>query len=68
MQFLTDMSNRVEHLKLKQMAAEQPPGGVFGFQLGLRETQALIKSKTIRRGRLSLATLLPSSRTTKTTK
>ena len=56
--FLTDMSNRVEHQKLNQVAAELPPGWVFGVQLGLRQTQALIKIKTIRRGKVPLSTLL----------
>ena len=42
--FLTDMSNRVEHQKLNQVTAELPPGWVFGVQLGLRQTQALIKT------------------------
>ena len=46
------MSNRVEHQKLNQVAAELPPGWVFGVQLGLRQTQALIKTKTIRRGKV----------------
>ena len=44
MHFLTDMSNRVEHQKLNQVAAELPPGWVFGVQLGLRQTQALINT------------------------
>ena len=60
--FLTDMSNRVEHQKLNQVTAELPPGWVFGVQLGLRQTQALFKTKTIRRGRVPLATLLLSSK------
>ena len=42
--FLTDMSNRVEHKKLNQVTAELPPGWVFGVQLGLRQTQALINT------------------------
>ena len=42
--FLTDMSNRVEHQKLNQVTAELPPGWVFGVQLGLRQTQALINT------------------------
>ena len=51
------MSNRVEHQKLNQVAAELPPGWVFGVQLGLRQTQALIKTKTIR-GKVPLAILV----------
>ena len=44
--FLTDMSNRVEHQKQNQPAIEKWPFGfVFGVQLGLRQTQALIKTK-----------------------
>ena len=43
--FLTDMSNRVEHQKQNQPAIEKWPFGfVFGVQLGLRQTRALIKS------------------------
>ena len=38
------VSNRVEHQKLKLR--------VFGVQLGLRRTQALFKTKTIRRGKV----------------
>ena len=56
------MSNRVEHQKLNQEAAELPPGWVFGVQLGLRQTQSLIKTKTIGRGRLPPATLLLRSK------
>ena len=56
------MSNRVEHQKLSQVAAELPPGWVFGVQPGLRQTQALIKTKTIRRGKLPPAILLFSSK------
>ena len=56
--FLTDMSNRVEHQKLIQVAAELPPGWVFGVQLGFRQTQALIKKITIRRGKVPLAILV----------
>ena len=41
---------------------ELPPGWVFGVQLGLRQTQALIKTKTIRRGKLPPAILLFSSK------
>ena len=52
------MSNRVEHQKLNQVAEELPPGLVFGVQLGLRQTQALIKIKTIRWGTLLLLILL----------
>ena len=59
--FLTDMSNRVKHQKLNQVAAERPPGWVFVLQLGLQETLALIKMKTIRRGKVPLAVLLNSS-------
>ena len=41
--FLTDMSNRVEHLKQNQSAIEKWPFGfVSGVQLGLQQTQALI--------------------------
>ena len=43
---LTDMRNRVEHQKRNQPAIEKWPFGfVFGVQLGLRQTQALIKTK-----------------------
>ena len=42
--FLTEMSNRVEHQKLNQVTAELPPGWVFGVQLGLRQTHALINT------------------------
>ena len=59
--FFSGMSNRVEHQKLNQEAAELPPGWVFGVQLGLRQTQALIKTKTIRRGKLPPAILQLSS-------
>ena len=52
------MSNRVEHQKLNQVAAELPPGWVFGVQLGLRQTQALIKTKNIRRRKVPPAILL----------
>ena len=52
------MSNRVEHQKLNQVTAELPPGWVFGVQLGLRQTQALIKAKTIRRRKVPPAILL----------
>ena len=37
-------------------------GWVFGVQLGLRQTQALIKTKTIGRGKVPPATLLLSSK------
>ena len=57
-----DMRNRVEHQKLNQEAAELPPGWVFGVQLGLRQTQAMIKMKTIRRGKVPPAILLLSSK------
>ena len=44
--FLTDMSNRVEHQKRNQPAIEKWPFGfVFGVQLGLRQTRALIQTK-----------------------
>ena len=56
--FLTDMSNRVEHQKLNQVVAELPPGWVFSIQLGLRQTQALIKIKTFRRGKVPPVILL----------
>ena len=59
--FFSGMSNRVEHQKLSQVAAELPPGWVFGVQLGLRQTKALIKTKTIRRGKLPTAILQLSS-------
>ena len=36
--------NRVENQKLNQTTAELPFGWVFGFQLGLRQTQALINT------------------------
>ena len=55
------MSNRVEHPTLNQVIAELPSDWVFGVQLGLRETQALIKAKTIRRGKVPPAILLLSS-------
>ena len=43
---LTNMSNRVEHQKRNQPAIEKWPFGfVFGVQLGVRQTQALIKTK-----------------------
>ena len=53
------MSNRVEHQKLNQVGAGRPPPGwVFGVQLGLRQTQALIKTKNIRRRKVPPAILL----------
>ena len=53
------MSNRVEHQKLNQVGAGRPPPGwVFGVQLGLRQTQALDKTKTIKRGKVPPAILL----------
>ena len=55
------MSNRVEHQKLNQTTAELSFGWVFGVQLGLRQTQALIKTKTIRRRRVPRGILLQSS-------
>ena len=50
--------NRVEHQKLNQTTAELSFGWVFGIQLGLRQTQALIKTTTIGRRRVPGATLL----------
>ena len=55
------MSNRVEHQKLKQVAAELSPGRVFGLQLGLRETQAFMKTKTLRKRKVTPAILLFSN-------
>ena len=52
------MSNRIEHQKLNHVADELPPGRVFGFHLGLRHTQALIKTKTLIRGKVPPAILL----------
>ena len=44
--FFSGMSNRVEHQKQNQPAIEKWPFGfVFGVQLGLRQTLALIKTK-----------------------
>ena len=44
--FLTDISNRVEHHKLNQPAIEMWPFGfIFGAQLGLRQTWAVMKNK-----------------------
>ena len=43
---LTDMSNRVEHQKRNQPAIEKWPFSfAFGVQLGLRQTQALLRTK-----------------------
>ena len=56
--FLFDIDNRVEIQKLNQVAAELPPGWVFGVQLGLWQTQALVKTKTIKRGKVPQAILL----------
>ena len=43
--FLTDMYIRVEHQKRNQPTIEKWPFGfVFGVQLGLRQTQALMKT------------------------
>ena len=52
---------RVEHQKLNQGAAELPPGCVFGVQLSLRQTQARIKTETLRRRKVPPAILLFSS-------
>ena len=52
------MCNRLEHQKLNQTTAWQPSGWVFGVQVGLQQTQALIKTKTIRRGKVPPASLL----------
>ena len=52
------MSNRVEHQKLNQTTAELSFGWVFVVQLGLRRTQALIKTQTIRSGKMPPAILL----------
>ena len=41
------MSNRVEHQKLNQTTAELSFGWVFGVQLGLRQTEALITTEDI---------------------
>ena len=43
------LENRVEHQKRNQTTTELPFGWVFGVQLGLRQTQALITTnrKTI---------------------
>ena len=46
-----DIDNRVEIQKLNQVAAELPPGWVFGVQLGLWQIQALIKIKTDIKGK-----------------
>ena len=60
---LTDMSSQVEHQKKGNEPAihKCPFGFGFGVQLGLRQTQALIKIKTITRGNVPPATLLLSS-------
>ena len=50
--------NRVEHQNLNQTTAVLSFVPVFGVQLGLRQRQALIKTKTIRRGRVLPDTLL----------
>ena len=49
--FLFDIDNRVEIQKLNQVAAELPPGWVFGVQLGLWQIQALIKINTDIKGK-----------------
>ena len=49
--FVFDIGNRVEIQKLNQVAAELPPGWVFGVQLGLWQIQALIKIKTDIKGK-----------------
>ena len=54
------MSNRVDHQTLIQTTAELSFGWFFRVQLGLRQTQAPIKTKTIRRRRVPPATLLLS--------
>ena len=59
--FFFGMNNRIEHQKLSHMAADLPPGWVSGVQLGLRQTQARIKTKTIRRGKIQTAILILSS-------
>ena len=49
--------NRVEHQKLNQTTAELSFGWVFGVQLGLRQTQALISTNyiiVIKRWRMSI--------------
>ena len=53
------LSNLVKHHQLNYVAAELR---VFGVQLGLRQTQAIIKMKMIRRGKVSPAILLLSSK------
>ena len=50
--------NRVEHQKRTQTTAELPFGFVFGVQLGLRHTQALIN---IEHNNYYLANLFGSS-------
>ena len=59
-EWLTDLSNRVEHQTLNQVAAELPPGWVFGVQLGLQQTLALIKTKTISTRKVSPANFFSS--------
>ena len=44
-----------------KVAAELSPGGVFGVQLGLRQTQELIKTQTLRKRKVPPAILLISS-------
>ena len=46
--WMTPLVNRAEHQKLNQTTAELSFGWVFGVQLGLRQTQALIETTTIR--------------------
>ena len=54
--------NQAENQKLNQTAALLSSDLVFGVQLGLRQTQAMIKMKTIRRGKVPPAILLLSSK------
>ena len=49
--FLFDIDNRVEIQKLNQVAAELPPGWVFGVQLGLGRYMRSLRSKRISKGR-----------------
>ena len=52
--------NRVEHQKRNQPAIEKWPFGfVFGVQLGLRQTQALIKTSKKNLRRTSVLVVLP---------
>ena len=44
---LTDMCNRFEHQKLNQTAATQSSGWVFGVQIDLRQTEALMNTNDI---------------------